>query len=331
VSTFNIADYGAEVDTECTGAILSAIAACKEAGGGVVQIPPGTYYVRRQGPEPVILELPSNCTFRGEGDDSVLALVPGEWGYWRIVGNCTGGRNITVENLCLDGSQRRNPGSEHNHGVFFRLPNTDRTLSDLMIRDLLVRDFSGDGVGVSKGTHRSVVTRIRSHDIQRADVCIGDASTVHVSDCRVDLIHVEPNRGVRALNVTISDNHCQGITAGMTDGLQIINNRVRWNVAGNRNTDLLIAGNRIGGFDDDHSAIRIGLSLGVRIHDNTIIDGIIYLWGGPGYSPEELTRDIVVSADVMVSLNGCEEGVVYSPSQQVRRCSDMVVNGLKYE
>ena len=47
---FNIQDYGSTPndETDDTKAILEALAACEEAGGGKVFIPRGTYIISRQ-------------------------------------------------------------------------------------------------------------------------------------------------------------------------------------------------------------------------------------------------------------------------------------------
>src|SRR3954454_14729109 len=71
---FDITKYGATPDdaTDDTAAIWRALSACGDAGGGTVTVPAGTFIVSRQKSETPILEIPSNTTFRGVGDQSVL-------------------------------------------------------------------------------------------------------------------------------------------------------------------------------------------------------------------------------------------------------------------
>ena len=66
---FDITDYGATANdqTDDTTAIEEALAACREAGGGVVRIPAGTFVISRRNNESPILEAPPNTTIRGEG------------------------------------------------------------------------------------------------------------------------------------------------------------------------------------------------------------------------------------------------------------------------
>ncbi|CAK9067240.1 Uncharacterized protein SCF082_LOCUS34074, partial [Durusdinium trenchii] len=75
---FTITDYGATANdaTDDTQAINATLAACKEAGGGTVIIPTGTFVVSRQGSESPILEIPALTTVRGDGDGSILKFDP---------------------------------------------------------------------------------------------------------------------------------------------------------------------------------------------------------------------------------------------------------------
>src|SRR4051812_18801152 len=85
---FDITKYGATPDdaTDDTLAISRALSACREAGGGTVTVPAGTFIVSRQKSESPILEIPSNTTLRGYGDPSVLKFAEAVNGtnFWRL-------------------------------------------------------------------------------------------------------------------------------------------------------------------------------------------------------------------------------------------------------
>ena len=164
-AVFSIIDYGATGNDQSddTAAILKTLAACREAGGGIVHIPKGTYLISRQGAESPILEIPSHTILRGEGGGSTLKFDPkvNQSNFWRMLGvsqhDC---RNVLIHNLRLDGSntyQKYEPGKtpEQNHGIFLYRPKG--IIENVTIKDCLIENFSGDCIGLGPGCRNITV------------------------------------------------------------------------------------------------------------------------------------------------------------------------------
>ncbi|HID24300.1 MAG TPA: hypothetical protein EYP14_18120, partial [Planctomycetaceae bacterium] len=175
---FDIQKFGATPDdaTDDTTAILKAIQACRDAGGGEVFVPAGTYRVARQGTESPILGLPSNTTLRGEGAASILQFDPrvNQTNFWRMIGAAPGGcRNVIICNLHLDGSntyRSYHPGKtpEQNHGVFLHAQKG--VIENVTIRDCLIENFSGDCVSIGIGCRNITVQNVTLRNFVRQGI-----------------------------------------------------------------------------------------------------------------------------------------------------------------
>ena len=342
---FNVREYGATADdeTDDTPAILKALEACGKAGGGVVYLPAGTYRVARQKAESPILPVPSNTTVRGEGLASVLKFDPkvNQTNFWRMLGAPAGGcKNVTVRDLRLDGSNThpkydKGKTPEHNCGLFFSVP--DGVVENLVVRDLLVENFSGDCVAVGHGCRNVVVRDLRLRNFVRQGVQLAGGSGArdylvtgvqdleHTVEPGGSTIHVEHARGLK--NVTVAGNHCRrSILAGGVDGLVIADNAVEGRLVGNGNRNLRVQGNLVRGAAGGAGAVvQFGYTDGLVMRDNTVLAAAgqtgIYLWGASKYDPNP-SRDVLVGGNLIrpaekggivelgVHLNGVEGAVV---------------------
>ena len=363
-ATYDIRDFGATPDdeTDDTLAIRSCFEACHEAGGGVIEIPTGTFLVSRQGAESPILELPSQTLIRGEGPASVLKFPErvNDTNFWRMLG--AGGRDcrdVTIRDLHLDGSntfQSYDPGvtPEHNHGIF--LHRASGVIENILIEDCLIENFSGDCVGMSVGCRQITVRSVTLRNFVRQGIQMAgdeDSQGYLVTGCQdlagdVDpggsTIHVEHADGVR--DVIITGNRCRhSILAGGVDGIIIRNNTITGRLVGNGNSNAIVAGNIIRGPDAGISVLQLGFTNGLILKDNVILSDHeeaigIYVWGSSRYNPEP-SRDVLIADNLIrstgrgVFLNGVNGGTVrgnrtssVEESQHVvlQRCEEVQVS-----
>ncbi|MCA9115967.1 MAG: right-handed parallel beta-helix repeat-containing protein [Planctomycetaceae bacterium] len=337
---FNIEDYGATAgdQTDDTAAISKALQACGAAGGGTVHVPAGVWLVSRQGSESPILELPSNTTLSGEGTASILKFDPAvnQTNFWRMLGNGADGcRNVVVRDLHLDGSntfRSYEPGKtpEHNHGIF--LHSEKGVIENITIRDCLIENFSGDGVGLSLGCRHITVRDVALRNFVRQGIQMAGGNGARdylVTGCQ-DLagevqpggstIHVEHARGLK--NVIISGNRCRhSILAGGVDGITIQDNVINGRLVGNGNSNFLVQGNVIRGHDAAGFVVQLGFADGLILKDNIVSSshaeaGGLYVWGTSRYNPAP-SRDVLISGNLVrvggrgILLNGVDGGRVH--------------------
>lgn len=154
-SSINAADFGAigDDDANDTAALQAAIDAAHAIGGGVVQIPPGTYLVYNQGALDATLpnlhyclKLYSDIILRGSGRDSTIikqadsqqATILGAWHQDRI----------TIEELTIDGNVANNPDN--------------------------LQDGNGSGIYCA-GAHHHTVRNVKIQDAPRVGMYYGYA------------------------------------------------------------------------------------------------------------------------------------------------------------
>lgn len=353
-AVFDITDFGAAANdkTDDTLAIRKALQACEDAGGGRVYVPAGTYFVSRQGAESPILELPSESTIHGDGAASILKFDPkvNQSNFWRMLGaskiDC---QNVTIRDLHLDGSntfRQYEPGKtpEQNHGIFFY--RQEGMVENITIRDCLIENFSGDGIGLGPGCRNITIRDVSLRNFVRQGIQMAGGNGARdylVSGCQ-DLegevqpggstIHVEHARGLK--NVLITDNRCRhSILASGVDGISITDNLVTGRIVANQNTNVLVKSNIVRGIDKPRYAIQLGFANGLILKDNIISGthpegGGVYVWGKSRYNPHP-SRDVLITENVIrvkgrgVFLNGVENGRVQSNLIQVGENAQKVV------
>ncbi len=342
-AAFDITAFGATANDENddTKAVLAALAACREAGGGTVFVPAGTFIISRQKAESPILALCSNLTLRGEGTASILKFDPkvNQSNFWRMLGSSEGEvRNITIRDLHLDGSNTypkyvKGKTPEQCHGIYFR---TVKGISEnITIKDCLIDNFCGDCIGISLGSRNVTIRDVTLRNFIRQGIQLagrevdgnylitGCQDLEHTITPGGSTIHVEHAEGTK--NIQIIANRCRNsILAGGVNGLIIRDNVVNGRIEGNGNRNILLQGNIIRGTDSPRPLIQFGYARNLIIRDNILIHAPvdkpndeksktkrtgIYVWGASRYNPEP-SHDVMIhdnfiqSGNIAVSLNG---------------------------
>ena len=332
---YDIVDFGATSGDQAddTTAIENALSACARDGGGTVVIPPGTFILSRRNNESPILEVPPNTTIRGEGAASILKYDSdvNQSNFWRMIGApTTGTKNVTIRDLHLDGSNTHTEytagAPEHNAGIFFY--DTDDPIENVVVRNIVAENFSGDCIAFSQGC-RGVLVRdcsLRNYLRQGVQMAGGNgARDYRVTGCR-DLdqtitpggstIHVEHARGLS--DVVIENNYCRNsILVSEANGIIVRRNIVEGRIVANANIDLLIADNVVRPKPDTSATIQIGYAKGATIRGN-VIHGTentrigIYCWGMSKFNdqPSEnvwIGSNQVAAKETAILLNGTRD------------------------
>ena len=342
---FDISKFGATPDDakDDTAAIVKALEAAATAKGGVVFVPSGAFIVARQGSESPILAIPSNTTLKGIGPSSTLKFADSVNNFWRMLGTPDeGSENVMISDLHLDGSCKfkkyeKGKTPEHNHGIF--LYTTKGIIENVMIRDLLVENFSGDCIGVGRGCRNITIKDVSLRNFIRQGIQMaGDenARGYLVTGCQ-DLehdvitggstIHVEHANGLK--NVIITGNRCRrSILAGGVDGIIIRDNVIDGRLVGNGNKNAVIQGNIVRGVRDSKRAVmQFGYCDGLLLRDNVVSSANekangIYVWGASRYNANP-SRNILIADNLFrvhgtpVVLNGTENGIVRDNLNQI--------------
>ena len=230
---FDITNFGATPndETDDTTAIENALAACQKAGGGTVHVPAGIFFLSRRENESPILEVPSNTTFRGEGNASILKFTDAmnEGNFWRMIGAPvkTGAKDIVIRDLHLDGGNthsgyEKGKTKEHNSGIWFY--NKEHVIENVTIQNVFAENFSGDCIAVSFNCRAITIRDCTLRNFLRQGIQMGGSEGARdylVTGCR-DLehtvkpggstIHVEHARGLK--NVIIENNQLPQIDSG---------------------------------------------------------------------------------------------------------------------
>jgi parallel beta-helix repeat protein len=142
---------GVEVVKEA-GKIQEALDRLGKEGGGILFLPAGTYSIEKT------LKIPSNVILRGAGAGTILkpTITIGERQYPdnRVISNADvegGNKGIIIEDLVIDGELL---GEYHKTGIYgISLNNCDNCI----IRNVIVRRCSGEGILVSYGKGNTIV------------------------------------------------------------------------------------------------------------------------------------------------------------------------------
>lgn len=331
---FDITKYGATPNdtADDTVAISAALKAARDAGGGTVLVPAGTFIVSRQKSESPILEIPTKTTVAGVGEKSVLKFADTVNGtnFWRMLGASKPARDIEVRDLRLDGSTTateyvKGKTPEHNHGFFFH--STTGPIENVTVRNCLIENFSGDCLAISRGCRNFTVRDVQMRNFIRQGIQLGghEGDGGHlVTGCR-DLehtvspggstIHVEHAEG--GSGFTIEKNFCRNhlLAGGGAHNLVVRDNEVIGLIEGNSIKQGVFENNRLTARGPGKRALmQFGYAQGLVIRGNTINGGEaegpgIYVWGSSKYNPE-FAKDVVIEKNVMkvkgqpISLNG---------------------------
>ncbi len=331
---FDITKYGAVSNDagDDTTAIEQALTACKEAGGGTVLIPAGTYILSRRNNETPILEIPPDTTLRGEGPASILKFDAkvNQSNFWRMIGAPVDGgtKNVVIRDLHLDGSNThpqyiKSETPEHNAGIWFY--NKNHIIENIKVINVFAENFSGDCMAFSYNCRAITVRDCILRNFIRQGIQMGGSPGSRdylVTGCR-DLehtvkpggstIHVEHARGLK--NVIIENNQCRkSILAGGVDGMIIRGNTISGKLVGNGNTNLIIRDNIIKSTSNKGSVVQLGYTKGLIFRGN-IVQGTpgnptgVYVWGNSRYNSQPgedvtISDNQITAAKTAISLNG---------------------------
>jgi len=236
----SVFDYGAKGDGESDdrAAIQAAIDAAA-AGNGEVFLPPGTYSISGTPGRHWGLDVPRGVHLRGAGADvTVLQQAPDATKSERLVH--VSGDGVVVEDLTLDGNKAKQGRDEQRHGLFA----TDTR--GLIVRRIVARDFTGDGVYLYNGARDSRVEHVRAASNDRNGLTLGgDVDGTHVFAStfvgnRAQQLDSEPGGTAAVRHTTIVGCDIDGTAS----------NDYALTVSGNpkvRGSDWMVFGNRING------------------------------------------------------------------------------------
>lgn len=191
----NVKNFGAKGDgiTDDTDAIQSAVDYLKTLGGGTLKIPPGTYLIDatkfvdgRFG-----IRLIDNITVDMYG--AVLKVIPNnktEYGVFDITKN----RNVRIFGGYIIGDKFEHFGTtgEWGHGILIK----DEESSNILIKDMHIKDLWGDGVYIKFGFGDNIVI-----------------DNVVIEDCRRHELGIVGGKNIRVLNSTLTKS------SGIKDGV----------------------------------------------------------------------------------------------------------------
>lgn len=151
---YNVKDYGAAGDgsTNDTAAIQSALNAAYTAGGGIVQVPQGTFIID---PNPG-LQVKTNTILRGTGSGSIIKLANGSTHSDNMI-KSESWTDVAIEHLMIDGNranQAGGPGSYTHTQYGIYLGGT----SNSTITDVHVKGTTGVGIHIYNSMNISVVS-----------------------------------------------------------------------------------------------------------------------------------------------------------------------------
>lgn len=344
-----ITEFGATPgdQTDDTTAIEAALAECRDAGGGTVFIPAGTFFLSRRNSESPILEVPPNTMVRGEGPASILKFAPGvnQSNFWRMIGAPVDGgtKNVVIRDLHLDGSNThpkyvKGETPEHNAGLWFY--NKQHLIENVTVMNVLAENFSGDCMAFSYNCRAITVRDCTFRNFVRQGIQMGGSPGSRdylVTGCR-DLehtvqpggstIHVEHARGLK--NVIIENNQCRkSILAGGVDGMIIRGNTVSGRIVGNSNTNLIVHSNIIQAASTKNAVVQFGYTKGLVFRGN-IIQGAddsnvgLYVWGNSRYN-DQPGEDITIAdnqisqAETAIRLNGAKNVRIHGNTLKAKR------------
>lgn len=138
--------------------------------GGTLTLPDGEYPVSRAGSLYYSLHVPAGVTVRGSGA-TIIKQADGTAASVRVFQ--MDGAGAALERLTIDGNYAAQTPDEHRAGVFI-------TAADVTIRDLVSRNFTGDGIYVYTGADRAFIARVIATGNQRNGITIAGGAGVTV-------------------------------------------------------------------------------------------------------------------------------------------------------
>jgi hypothetical protein len=125
-------------------AIQAAINEASAAGGGIVQLPVGTFALAHAGGA-IALSLLSNVELRGRGRATVLKLLDGA--NCHIINMVSGSTNMVVRDMTLDGNRANQTAG---HGI------RGAGVTGLLIENVLIRQSQHYGIGLQRNGAKNV-------------------------------------------------------------------------------------------------------------------------------------------------------------------------------
>lgn len=298
---YDVRDYGAVGDgaTDDRAAIQSAIDAADGDGGGIVRIPAGVFVVGRAASSAWCLDLggTSNVTIAGVGIGVTTLRQAGSMANdVRLISFSSTADHTTIRNLTLDGNSANQSVNEQRHGIFV----TNST--DVLVRDVQSKNFTGDGFYVYSGSYRVSFEQCAGEDNDRNGLTLGGtAGDVKILGCwfrgnAKQAVDSEPTSSDHIDNVAI-----EGCTLESTTNYALT---CGGSSASNRNVGWRVAGNKI---LSESNAIRAIYNEGIVFVGNTVVSG------SGAYAAVEIYADcrkVAVVGNDIVSPNSGEHGGV---------------------
>ncbi|MCP2041638.1 parallel beta-helix repeat protein/VCBS repeat-containing protein [Neisseria sp. HSC-16F19] len=242
----NVKDYGAKGDgkTDDTKAIQAAVDAVVAKGGGIVDIPAGTFAVDAL----QSIRLGSNVIVR-MGDDTVVKVIPNDAHRYAVF-NLNKVDNTHIIGGTIVGDRDEHTGSGGEWGMGVRVLDS----SKVVIEGVTVKKMWGDGIYLGQGSTRAS---------QNEDITIYQVTADHNRRQGISVVH---GKGIKILNSEFKNTDGTDPRAGIdlepNEGQQVRDVEISGNVFGN---------NRIGVLVINHKYPSSAIS-DVTIRDNTFVD-----------------------------------------------------------
>ncbi|TWV82414.1 Ig-like domain-containing protein [Moraxella sp. VT-16-12] len=232
VANVKDAAYGAKGDGKAddTLAVQKAIDAVAEQGGGVVEMPGGTYMIdatAQQGPHSLSRNYPSGLMMKPNvilklADDTVLKAIPTDQERYNLI-TFYKADNAHLIGGTLIGERDQHKGLTGQYGYGVRVISS----KDVVIEKVTAKDFWGDGfyVGINSGadpqSQNVTFYNVVADNNRRQGLSITDAKGVKVLDSVFKNtsghmpqsgIDVEPNPGRSTTDIDIRGNRFEGNT-----------------------------------------------------------------------------------------------------------------------
>ena len=171
MQVFNVIDYGARGDghSDDTAAIQRALDAAYQAGGGIVQIPAGTFIVRgTDDPSHGALQIRSNTELAGAGMGSTVIKLADDWsgkisGVIRTPPSGEAEHDIAIRDLTVDGNKAHAQGDVDGIMTGY-LPGSPKFDNNILIERVEVENVSRIGFNPHEQTHNLTIRDSVSHD-----------------------------------------------------------------------------------------------------------------------------------------------------------------------
>jgi parallel beta-helix repeat protein len=171
LQVFNVIDFGATGDgyTDDTAAIQRALDAAYQAGGGIVQLPAGTFIIRGTAdPSHGGLQIRSNTELVGAGVGTTVVKLADDWtgkisGLIRTPPSGEAEHDIVIRDLTVDGNKTHAQGDVDGIMTGY-LPGSPKFDSNILIERVEVENVSRIGFNPHEQTHNLTIRDSVSHD-----------------------------------------------------------------------------------------------------------------------------------------------------------------------